>query len=73
MHTLKCQNCPGIVSLRNKFIELIDGRDVIRYNKWISKDRSMLEQMELRSDSFIEDITAKTSALTIHHYFEKSQ
>ena len=33
----------------------------------------MLEQMELRSDSFIEDITAKNSALTIPHYFEKSQ
>ena len=29
--------------------------------------------MKLRSDSFIDDITAKTSALTIHHYFEKSQ
>ena len=67
------ENCPGRESLRPCIVDLIGDREVIKYEMWISTDRSMLEQRECSSAIFIDLLLDKIEALTVHNFVAKEQ
>ena len=72
-----CDDYPDSLVLKEFFVkELLktfEHDDTIRFNQWISTDRTHLVEQESTFDHFVDDLAEKFLELTEHHYIAKQQ
>ena len=71
----KCKNCPGESGVSD-FVEALpamEGKEEIRYSKWVSVDRCSLEEVVESVEDFLKSFSKAIVLLTRHHYVSKKQ
>ena len=71
----KCSQCPGkeaVLEFVGSLPEL-EGKEEIRYKKWVSVDRCTLEDVVEPVEQFIESFSSAIIQLLRHHFVAKSQ
>lgn len=72
-----CDDCPDPSLVRsfltNELQKTIDHEETIRFNQWVSTDRSQLVEEELDFNDFIDLLIKKLDKLTEHNYVAKKQ
>jgi len=70
----RCNQCPGKEALVD-FIQNLPqmvGKKEIRYKKWVSTDRCMLQEKVAPVDEFVDSLSASILML-LRHFIAKSQ
>merc|ERR1712168_355858 len=71
----KCKNCPGESGVSDfvQALPAMEGREEVRYSKWVSVDRCSLEEVVESVEDFLRSFSSAIVLLTRHHYVSKKQ
>lgn len=70
-----CKTCPGENGVKQYLNELekLKDKDEIKYSRWTSTDRSVIETLTVPVESFIDDLSTQIRKMTRHHFIAKIQ
>ena len=70
-----CRNCPGEAGVI-EFVQAfpaMEGKEELRYSKWVSVDRCTLQEVVEPVEDFLASFSSAIVLLTRHHYVSKNQ